>query len=1006
MNRKVIITVLLVVLAFTMVQAYSFGKNKVQREHLQWSKIETIHFDIYFAKGNEDFGKAAALMAEETYFYLKDHFKTPLINRIPIILYKSKKDFHVTHIISPLLGEGVGGFTESLRNRVVVPFDGTYRGLERTLVHELVHAYENELNRSFGRLFDISSSLPFWFSEGLPEFFAVGGEDVYNNMFIIDLLMNEGIPRLERTYGYYAYRLGESFLIFIEAEYGSDKVMELFYALRISGTTDAAFRKVFGMNFEEMQKRWKNFLRKEYFADVIEYDIPYEVYNRRTNHRDDSSNRNFAPRYSPNGEHYLYFSDKNLRTSIMRGSTFGVYPDRLILKGETKGKFEEFHFERNNITWFPDNQHFAFVAKTSTGDRIYKMDSQSGKVVETYEFDRFDAVYEIDLNRDGSKIAFSGQKNMQADLYVYDIDSGEITQLTDDSYLIAYPRWSPDGTKIAFHSERFANFDSAREYVFGSLSKDVFYYDFEENSIYMVTNDPFNSFQPFWDSSGDYLLFVSERTVTSNFEAVKINTGDRAAVTNLLGGVFTGDLDHENESMIFSVFYEGGWNIFIKEKPLQNLEFSHYAKPERIDFEDDLYTKFDIDRYKYFGKRDIDRDKRQPAHYPDNVARVDLRDFPGLDTLFYHSEMDEKPTTVKKPEISPYRTKLSLDWLWGGMAYSSARGTHAQIMLGMSDLMGNHELAVNLGVTGELENSDFMFNYLYLARRLDYGLGGFYLNDEIVYRIRYLGSDDIDYMRERERELGLYGAVRYPFNRFWRVTFENLITRRIFYRDWWDWDEQTWIEEFVPEEIGIPSRESELMYTPQISFTHDNSVFGAVGPLEGWRGTLIFSKNFSKKQNYTIFYSDLRRYWFFAKRYSFATRITGGTILGDSSHRFRLDPYFDVRGYYNENEHGNNKVSASTELRFPFVERLSLGFPLPITLSQIRGSAFMDIGAVWDDSDFNPTSDGKLDDLKFSFGFGPRMNLGYFVLRLDITWQTDFSDVSKPGYYISLLPDF
>jgi len=50
--------------------------------------------------------------------------------------------------------------------------------------------------------------------------------------------------------------------------------------------------------------------------------------------------------------------------------------------------------------------------------------------------------------------------------------------------------------------------------------------------------------------------------------------------------------------------------------------------------------------------------------------------------------------------------------------------------------------------------------------------------------------------------------------------------------------------------------------------------------------------------------------------------------------------------------------------------------------------------------------DGKLNDIKLGYGFGPRLNLGYFVLKFDIAWLTDLSKISKPMYYLSLSEDF
>ncbi|HOA29059.1 MAG TPA: hypothetical protein PKL34_03400, partial [Candidatus Cloacimonadota bacterium] len=64
-------------------------------------------------------------------------------------------------------------------------------------------------------------------------------------------------------------------------------------------------------------------------------------------------------------------------------------------------------------------------------------------------------------------------------------------------------------------------------------------------------------------------------------------------------------------------------------------------------------------------------------------------------------------------------------------------------------------------------------------------------------------------------------------------------------------------------------------------------------------------------------------------------------------------------------------------------------------------------GSVWDDNKyFRGMRDGLMEDIKLGYGFGPRLNLGYFVLKLDVAWLTDLSSISKPQVYLSLSDDF
>ena len=95
-------------------------------------------------------------------------------HRIPIILYASHPHFAQTNVTPELIDAGTGGFTELLRNRVVLPFTGSYEDLRHVVVHELVHAYMFDLmyggNATALLARQSFFQVPLWFAEGLAEY--------------------------------------------------------------------------------------------------------------------------------------------------------------------------------------------------------------------------------------------------------------------------------------------------------------------------------------------------------------------------------------------------------------------------------------------------------------------------------------------------------------------------------------------------------------------------------------------------------------------------------------------------------------------------------------------------------------------------------------------------------------------------------------------------------------------------------------------------------------------
>lgn len=57
---------------------------------------------------------------------------------------------------------------------------------------------------------------------------------------------------------------------------------------------------------------------------------------------------------------------------------------------------------------------------------------------------------------DGKKIVFESDRDGNAEIYLTDLDGGEVKRLTDDAANLD-PSWSPDGTRIAFASNRDLN---------------------------------------------------------------------------------------------------------------------------------------------------------------------------------------------------------------------------------------------------------------------------------------------------------------------------------------------------------------------------------------------------------------------------------------------------------------------------------------------------------------------------------------------------------------------
>ncbi len=145
------------------------------------------------------------------------------------------------------------------------------------------------------------------------------------------------------------------------------------------------------------------------------------------------------------------------------------------------------------------------------------------------------------------------------------------------------------------------------------------------------------------------------------------------------------------------------------------------------------------------------------------------------------------------------------------------------------------------------------------------------------------------------------------------------------------------------------------------------------------------------------------------------TNGVGNTVVDasvyDVQNLYFADVVTPMRGFEYYELSGSKYALSNLEFRYPFVDYLKLGFPLPMTIRYITGSIFYDMGAAWS---VNKTFKGgssvggnHLQDIKSAFGFGMQANLGFLVLRYDLAWRTDFNTVvDHPKAYLSLGANF
>ena len=98
---------------------------------------------------------------------------------------------------------------------------------------------------------------------------------------------------------------------------------------------------------------------------------------------------------------------------------------------------------------------------------------------------------------DGSQIAFDSDRDGNWEIYVMDADGSNPTNLTNNAADDQRPAWSPDGSKIAFHSNRDGNLD------------EIYVMDADGSNPIRLTNNTDNDHCPSWSPDGSKIAFRS-----------------------------------------------------------------------------------------------------------------------------------------------------------------------------------------------------------------------------------------------------------------------------------------------------------------------------------------------------------------------------------------------------------------------------------------------------------------------------------------------------------------
>ena len=937
--------------------AQYFGRNKVEYENFDFQILATEHFDIYYYPQEAGAARTAARLAERWYARLSTLLNHSFDRRQPLVLYGSQAEFAQTNVVSGMVSDSIGGVTEGARRRIVMPFAPTLAETDRVIGHELVHAFQFDIARYYGR----DTGQPLWFIEGMAEYLSRGSLTPATSLWVRDAVLSERIPEKLNAAAREVspYMFGHAFWSYLGSRFGDDIVERALKPGKKQRRLKDRMRHATGEALDVLYADWRRAMHQQ-FGDARDGRDRYRGWSR--------DHMQIGPALSPDGSHAVFFSERDrLSLDLFLADVKSGQLIRKIATTAANAKFDSLQPLRSAGTWSPDGRWFAFAAVRQGRAALQIVDVRGGSRDREIIFPALGQVLSPTWSPDGASIAFSAIAGGSTDLYIADVATGSLRQLTDDVFADMQPAWSRDGRRLAFVTERLSSdlptlrIGPPRLAVFDLASGLVRAIDGSVGTTQL---------NPQWSADDRHLYFIGDPDGVANVYRVNLDSQTIEQITNVATAVSgitpTGpalSVSSDEQALAFTMYSNG--------------------RPRLVVFDRDKIVESAraIDGYTIAADAD---DGAPPTRVNELLADYEI----GL-------------AAAEAMSQHPYRPRLSLEGL--GQPYlSSGGGPFGTFVRGggallFGDMLGERKLGAAVQIGNRLRDAAFEVRYINQERRwtwgaiaeLDPGIARFRTSSAVQHDGEAALLRQTEYFQRVQ--LRLAGMVAYPFSRGLRVEMFGGMRHAQYRRD---------------RHVSVSSIETGRVLESGEAGTHggspttvaevgaalvrDTSVFGPTGPIMGSRYRLEVAPA-AGQLSYASVTADLRHYVMPVRPFTLAMRVVHSARYGADGSDPRLLPSYlgsssFVRGHRQDLRYchpdatrvcgdeliGNRLLVGNLEVRFPVWGLLSR----QIDYGMIPMDAFLfaDGGLV--------SSSGERQTGISSIGGGIRVNAGGLPLEV------------------------
>ena len=1034
-----------------------FGKNRVQWKDFHWSYYMNDNFDVYFYQGGDDLARYAQAYAKDQIPYLEARLNSRFRKKVQFIVFNSMGDFKQSNIdLEEEENGNTGGITKIIGTNVILYFDGDYTHFEAQIREGITRLLFSQIMNGISIGSQIRNSyrydIPQWFRDGLVAYIAENW-DCHKESQLQRGIVTGNYKKINHLQNEDALVAGYSFWNFIDEKYGSKSFNDILALAENTKNVRRALLYVTGKEYKKLVEEWYTFYKERYGSMLVNQPndvmkLKYRKYRTFT-----------QPSISPNGKMIAYVSNDEGKI-------------RLWLEDLQTGKRQQlfstgYHTDENIDTsfpllaWHPNGDILSFIVEEKGKIQLYNLDINSGKKANIYLFD-FQKVSSFSYAHKSRKLVLAATRMGKPDIYVYNLFSNTLEQITNDWHTDLDPVFTYDDHQIVFSSNR--NNDTLKiddKIVFQNKQFDLYAYNYlnKGDVLQNLTQQRYSNNilpEPLKDGS---MLYLNDTSGYYNLYQIRFDSaishidtiihyryfGKKEQLTDYSANIIDYSYQPRDHKAALLMADKKGDKFFMSS-PLRGHEetlrqMSPYAQKrlikELVQKERDTIIE-PISKHRFSASYRNARRKHQT-----NVVL-------GGDSTQVAQQSDavvQKPQkdTVQRPnnyyvELFADQLMSQIDFTSMNYSYQPFTGGNAPIYLTsglnvflgtkMKDLMEDYKIEIGVKLNTSLTNNEYMLRFSDLSKRLD----------KSITLHRYVTDDYSSYYYRTFTNEGFY-TVSYPFSEI--LSIRGTAIYRLDHKVDLAIDSHSLDEKDTYENWG--GLRAELVY--------DNSKRIGTNLLVGGRGKVFaeYHQKIAKNTaNMVVAGFDYRHYTRISRNFIWANRIAGSTSFGQQKLIYYMGGVdnwilasFDngtpvdyeqnyayqtlatnMRGFSQNIRNGNNFVVLNSELRFPLFSYL---MNRPINMKFIKDFqivAFGDFGTAW--TGWNPYSpnnslfnthitDGNLDitvtEMKNPWvggvGFGLRTTLlGYFI-RGDVAWGIQDGKISdKPRFYLSFNLDF